>query len=261
MIQASRMILNKSYGRLFVMKKTLVFIFFTFIIIVIVLSMFFGRKIEIQNIDINKPAEKIINVPNICQYPELPTGCESVAATMVLQYYGVNITSEEFAENWLECNGDFYSLNNELYGPDPNEAFAGNPFSENSYGCFASPIVNAINDNSTELNAKKIVNKSIEELCDEYIDNDKPILIWATMSMTESKKGTTWYLQDGSEFTWISGEHCLVLVGYSKDYYFLNDPQSGSTVAYQKDIVEERFTELGSQAVYIYEINKGMARD
>ena len=46
----------------------------------------------------------------------------------------------------------------------------------------------------------------------------------------------------------------LVLVGYNDEYYFLNDPQSGSTVAYQKDVVEKRFKELGFQAVYIYRI-------
>lgn len=90
-----------------------------------------------------------------------------------------------------------------------------------------------------------------EVLCNEYIYNDKPILIWATMGMKESKTGRSWYLQDGSVFTWIAGEHCLVLVGYNDSYYLLNDPLSGSTVAYQKNIVEKRFAELGRQAVYI----------
>ena len=58
-----------------------------------------------------------------------------VAATMVLQYYVVPITAEEFA---------------------------GNPFSEYAYGCFAPPIVEAINGNSTMCNAQIIANKSLE---------------------------------------------------------------------------------------------------
>lgn len=94
-------------------------------------------------------------------------------------------------------------------------------------------------------------NRSLEELCTEYIDNDKPLLIWATMSMKESSAGNKWYLEDGTTFTWTAGEHCLVLVGYNNDYYFLNDPMSGSTVAYQKNIVERRFSELGKQAIHI----------
>ncbi len=197
--------------------------------------------------------EKFIDVPVICQYPRLPTGCEATAVAMVLQYYGINITAEDFASNWLACDANFYSTGGLQYGPDPNEVFAGNPFSEYSYGCYADPIISAINENSTKCKAWKITDKSLGTLCTEYIDQDKPLLIWATMNMRQSRKGNTWYLQDGTKFTWISEEHCLVLVGYDKDHYFLNDPQSGSTVAYEKELVELRFKELGSQAVYISE--------
>ena len=82
---------------------------------------------------ITTPAEeKLIDVPAICQYPELPTGCESVAATMVLQYYEVDITAEEFASDWLACSENFYSSEGKRYGPDPHKVFVGNPFSKKS---------------------------------------------------------------------------------------------------------------------------------
>ena len=197
---------------------------------------------------------KKINVPTICQYPDLPTGCEAVAATMVLQYYGESITAADFASEWLRCSESFYTVNNQMYGPDPNEVFAGNPFSENSYGCFAGAVVNAINGNSTNCKAKSVNAKSVEWLCSEYIDKNRPVLIWATTGMKQSKNGRSWKFENGETFTWIASEHCLVLVGYNDEYYFLNDPQSGSTVAYQKDVVEKRFKELGFQAVYIYRI-------
>ncbi len=196
-------------------------------------------------------AQKLIDVPTIAQSPELPTGCEAVSATMVLQYYGVDITAKEFALHWLECSENFYKANGKLYGPDPNKVFAGNPFTNHSYGCFAEPIVNAINRNSTDCKAQKITDRTLTELCEEYIDNDKPLLIWATMNMKESYEGNAWYLEDGAKFTWTAREHCLVLVGYNDAYYLLNDPMSGSTVAYQKNLVEKRFAELGGQAVYI----------
>lgn len=195
--------------------------------------------------------QKLIDVPMISQYPELPTGCEAVSATMVLQYYGVDITAREFALSWLECSNNFHKTNGRLYGPDPNKVYAGNPFTDNSYGCFAGPIVNAINRNSTDCKAQEITDRTLEELCEEYIDNDKPLLIWATMNMKESYPGNSWYLEDGGKFTWVAQEHCLVLVGYNDAYYLLNDPMSGSTVAYQKSIAEKRFAELGGQAVYI----------
>lgn len=204
---------------------------------------------------IDQLSYQFIKVPNICQYPSLPTGCETVAATMVLQYYKSNITPEEFANNWLEYNQSFWSDGKIDYGPDPNEVFAGNPFSESSYGCYATPIVKAINNNSKEFVAEKISAASLTELCKEYIDKNKPLLIWATMGMKQPKKGRSWILENGNTFTWIAGEHCLVLVGYNRDYYFLNDPQFGITKAYPKNIVEKRFKELGSQAVYIEKTN------
>ncbi len=209
-----------------------------------------GDDIFSEDTDIS--IKKIIDVPSISQYPKLPTGCEAVAATMVLLYWGVDITAQYFAENWLECSESFFNSGGKLYGPDPNEVFAGNPFTKNSYGCYATPIVNAINRNSKKVFAEKFVDKSLEELCSEYIDNDMPLLIWATMSMKESSQGNSWYLKDGRKFTWTAGEHCLVLVGYDEEYYFLNDPMSGSTVGYQKNVVEQRFAELGMQAVCVY---------
>ena len=199
-----------------------------------------------------KIPSKMIAVPLISQHPALPTGCESVAATMVLQYYGADMTPDEFVTSWLECSARFYKKKGKLYGPDPHKVFAGNPFTSRSYGCFALPIVNAINRNSSLCKAEKITDKPLPDLCREYIDNNKPLLIWATMGMRKSYKGQSWYLEDGSKFTWIAGEHCLVLVGYNEDHYFLNDPISGSVVAYEKSIVEKRFAELGHQVVYIF---------
>ena len=215
-----------------------------------------NRPYESDNEDYAVVAEKLIDVPAICQYPEVPTGCEATAAAMVLQYYGINITAEDFAAGWLVCDAGFYSINGLQYGPDPNEVFAGDPFSEYSYGCYAGPIVSAVNKNSAQCRAQKITGESLETLCAEYIDQEKPLLIWATMNMKQSEQGDTWYLQNGARFTWIRGEHCLVLVGYNEDHYFLNDPQSGSTAAYEKEIVEVRFKELGSQAVYISKVNR-----
>lgn len=89
---------------------------------------------------ITTPAEeKLIDVPAICQYPELPTGCESVAATMVLQYYKVDITAEEFASDWLACSENFYSSEGKRYGPDPHKVFVGNPFSKNHTAALQNP--------------------------------------------------------------------------------------------------------------------------
>lgn len=195
--------------------------------------------------------ERALDVPALSQYPELPTGCEATAAAMVLQYCGEDISPTVFAAQWLMCDGNFLWQEGEVYGPDPNEVFVGDPFSEASYGCYATPIVDAINRNSVCCTARLMEGETLASLCKRYIDSGQPVLVWATMEMRVSKAGDTWILPSGDSFTWIAGEHCLVLVGYDDECYYFNDPRAGKTVAYEKTVSQQRFEELGSQAVLI----------
>lgn len=77
------------------------------------------------------------------------------------------------------------------------------------------------------------------------------MLVWVTLRMGEPKKGESWYIDDDTPFTWITGEHCMVLVGYNDKYYFFNDPMTGGVVAYKKDISQQRFEVFGMQALRI----------
>lgn len=210
--------------------------------------------------DITLYERKQLVVPLVCQYPELPTGCESTAAAMVLQYYGENISAENFAESWIEKSSDFYTYGGIDFGPDPNLTFVGDPFTSYGYGCYAPVIVNAINRNSEVCKAESFFGKDLDSLCEEFIDNGEPMLIWASMDMKKTEKGTSWQLPSGEHFTWISGEHCLVLVGYDEKNYYFNDPLTGSVVSYKKQLVKDRYTELGKQAVYISKNDKGTSQ-
>ncbi len=214
-------------------------------VVLVLMSRSIYAKMDTKDEDI------YLEVPKICQYPLLPTGCESVAAAMVLQYYGEDVKAEVFASEWLKKDSNFYNENGVLYGPDPYEVFVGDPFSRNSYGCFAQVIAEAINQNSDLCKAETIYDISLQELCDTYLSHGQPVLIWATMGMKEASDGNSWTLPDGNSYTWIAGEHCLVLTGYDSRHYYLNDPMSGATVGYSKEIVEKRYESLGKQAVII----------
>lgn len=76
------------------------------------------------------------------------------------------------------------------------------------------------------------------------------MLVWATMDMVESAEGGVWQTPDGP-FEWVANEHCLVLVGADSNHYFFNDPSTGRRVKWEKDLVEERYAELGMQAVVV----------
>lgn len=199
------------------------------------------------------PSKLIRNVPTIHQFPQFPTGCESVATVMALNYFGNPITVEQFVDEFLPTSRDFYVENGIHFGPSPYEYFIGNPKSSASYGCMAPVIEKALRacvDDS--LTVSNLSGASLEVLCDQYIDNDIPVILWATIRMLETNPISSWYLNDGTRFTWPGNEHCMLLVGYDDTQYYFNDPYTGKLVAYDKTLTEDRFAELGRQAVVVF---------
>jgi len=196
---------------------------------------------------------KLISVPYISQAGGYPTGCEIVSASMLLQYYEYNVSVDEFIDNYLE-NSFLEEVNGDLYGPNPNEVFVGDPRSVYSYGCYAPVIVNSLNKIlDGEHLAKNTTGSEFNELIENYIDREIPVLVWTSINLLPTSAGTQWYIREsGDKFQWINNEHCMVLVGYDEDKYYFNDPyDDNGVVGHDKELVEERFKELGNQSVVI----------
>lgn len=216
-----------------------------------------GKK-AICNVYIMPQSKKISNVPLIGQ-SKLPTGCETCSATMLLNFYGYKISETTFADKYLVKKPFGYS-NGSYTGPDPNCAFVGTPYSSNSYGAYAPIMVKCMNKYLSDKSYKavEISGKSLEYLSGKYVAQGQPIMIWATINMSPSFKTTTWrvnYTDEnakyklGSYYTWTAGEHCLLLTGYDKNYYYFNDPWTNARTRYSKSLVNTRYNELGKQAV------------
>ena len=196
---------------------------------------------------------KLISVPYISQAGGYPTGCEIVSASMLLQYYEYNVSVDEFIDNYLE-NSFLEEVNGDLYGPNPNEVFVGDPRSVYSYGCYAPVIVNSLNKILDRKHlAKNTTGSEFNELIENYIDREIPVLVWTSINLLPTSAGTQWYIREsGDKFQWINNEHCMVLVGYDEDKYYFNDPyDDNGVVGHDKELVEERFKELGNQSVVI----------
>ena len=186
----------------------------------------------------------------------IPTGCESVSAVSILNYYGIDITPEQFIEEYLPKQG-FYRSNGLLYGPDPNEYFAGDPFQKSSLGCFSNVIhkacLNMQEDEAydmAQLQIQNVSGTSLTTLAETYVANDIPVLIWVTMGMKESKEGMRYLLEDGSTYTWTAGEHCVVLCGFDEENYYIMDPlENGQIVGYPKGLVEKRYSEMNKNTL------------
>ncbi len=189
---------------------------------------------------------------------DIPTGCESVSTVTVLRYWGIDITSEKFIETYLPCQ-PFYRDAGVLYGPNPQEAFAGNPFSKNSLGCFPKVIIQALEhmtaeryDGMEKVTYANVSGEGLATLAKEYVAKGIPVLLWVTMEMQPSYEGMQYYLADGSLYTWRANEHCMVLCGYDETCYYLIDPQTdGQVVNFDKALVEMRYEEMGRHAVVV----------
>lgn len=188
----------------------------------------------------------------------IPTGCESVSTVMVLQHLGIEIEPETFIDNYLPRQ-KFYRVGDTIYGPNPQEFFAGNPYEKNSLGCFPSVIIKAL-DNMKRcgysgmegLRYTDISGMELSQIVIDYIAQDIPVLVWVTMEMKESYEGMQYYLEDGRLYTWRAMEHCMVLCGYDEEFYYLMDPLAdGERAAYEKELVEKRYEEMGRCAVVV----------
>lgn len=209
-------------------------------------------EIQIPEADEGRKASIIKNVPILSQFPDFPTGCESVSAVTVLKFYGEDISAAEFIDEYLPKSADFYYDAGKRFGPSPYEYFIGSPRTSASYGCMAPVIEKALcNYFGSSERVKNTTGSELDRLCSEYIDNGIPVIMWATVNMLEVNPKNTWYLSDGSRFTWPGNEHCLVLKGYDADYYYFNDPYAGKTVKYKKKTVEDRYSALGKQSLVV----------
>lgn len=199
---------------------------------------------------------KIIKAPYIDQTEKWVYGCESVSTVMLLQYIGVDIDPDKFIDGHLP-RGYSSMKNGVMQAPDPMYFYINEPRNLTGWGCYAPSIINGIKSVFKEYKIQKYIpvdesGKTAKELCCEYIDNDMPVIFWGTLDFMPipDKERTKWILPNGDEYTWINGEHCLLLVGYDEKNYYFNDPwHNHGCCPYEKEVVERRHMDQKMQAV------------
>ena len=136
----------------------------------------------------------IWDVPHIYQYDSYPTGCESVSAVCALRYSGVDITVDDFIDQYLVKGSLGETKEGGLTGPSLDDAFIGDPRTVHGCGCNAPVIVRAAERilEGTELEARNLTGTGLETLCREYVSRDIPVVLWATIRMQAWTNTITW---------------------------------------------------------------------
>lgn len=200
------------------------------------------------------PNQMYLQVPEILQNPELPTGCEAVSLTMALQYEGFDVDKITVASDYLIYN---YESDNMAIG------YVGDPFSEEGAGCFAPAIAATalalFTDQEASYKAYDITETNFEDLF-AYIAAGTPVILWTTMYMAEPEFTRMDTEYNGRVYRWYRQEHCVVLSGYNLEERTvqINDPLEG-IVSRNMDEFASIYNLTGKNAVVLKETGEAGA--
>ncbi len=101
----------------------------------------------------------------------------------LLQYQGFSVSASEIARDWLPCQ-PFTCSGADRCGADPEQAYAGDPFSEkNGWYCFQGPVAEAANAylgaQGSPLRAASLSGAGTGKLLAELLAG-RPVAVWFT---------------------------------------------------------------------------------
>ena len=194
-----------------------------------------------------------LEVAPVLQNPELPNGCEAASLACLLQYQGFSVSASEIARDWLPCQ-PFTCSGADRCGADPEQAYAGDPFSEkNGWYCFQGPVAEAANAylgaQGSPLRAASLSGAGTDKLLAELLAG-RPVAVWFTQDYEAPRLNTRffWLLPSGEAYQPYANLHCVVLTGMSDDVCTLADPLQG-TVQVDRALFDEVYTAMGGRAV------------
>lgn len=197
----------------------------------------------------------ILTVQTVFQEPALPNGCEAASLATLLEYNGCSVDLVSLGVDYLPRQSFSYSGPNR-YGPDPEQAYAGDPASSsNGWYCFEGPIIEAANawlrDQGSSLRAQSETGADMDRL-EQLLRQGTPVAVWFTQDYEQPRFNTsfTWTLPDGSTYTPYGNLHCVVLTGMDENQCYLADPMQGDSCI-ERDRFESIYTAMGSRAVVL----------
>lgn len=182
---------------------------------------------------------KRLDVPILYQHPELPSACECVALTNMMNYYGFNLAKNYLVDNYLKYDED-----------DWVNYYVGSPYGEDLGGIMMCPGIshlfdNYIIDHPAPFKGFDVSGKNFENLF-AYIERGHPVQIWSSLNMSDLGEATT-TTDDGYSVYWYS--HSVLITGFDSDegIVYVADSINGACY-YSIDIVKDIYEKQNKQA-------------
>ena len=213
---------------------------------------------SVPDVSLSSPPHLGADLPveRISQLPELINGCEATSLAIVLRYWGYHVSKETIAYGYLPSAPLFWD-NGQRHGPNPEEAYAGNPATTSGFYCYENPVAEAANmylqehgDNGLRALARRDVTE--DELL-TFLDNGWPILVWKTIdNRAPYRSGNLSWIFTGTGEVYVPymNLHVVVLRGYTDAEFLLSDPL-GRESSIDRLLFLELFEQMGSRIVAI----------
>ena len=176
-----------------------------------------------------------LDVPHYKQAHSLT--CESSAASMVANFYGVRLSEEEIIE----------ALPRDT---NPNLGFRGRldgvPGGLTDYGVYAEPIREVLIANGLETTYVEGGLAGIKRA----LDRRHPVIAWITyrLRLQEPVEIT---LSTGQKVKMVNYEHTVVVTGYNQEGFWVNDPFDGRGYFYKSTDFARAFGYLDNMALEV----------
>ena len=174
-----------------------------------------------------KKDSTMLNVVLIRQNPELRYGCEVTSLAMVLNYAGAKTSKMDLYRSVRKdldplvrsSKGDILRWGN------PADGFVGDMTGRRAgYAVFDQPMIALINQKLPG-RAINLTNKTFDQILD-HVSAGYPVVVWTTGDYRLPDRWEGWY--HGKQYIKTPLDlHAVVLVGYDRNYVYLNDPLSG----------------------------------
>lgn len=185
-------------------------------------------QVEFEVSDAEMTPEDYVFSDADLQNPELPTGCEATALSILLRMNGIDATKFDVADAMPK-------------GTDFVNQFWGDPYSATGWACMAPCSIATANIFLADT-GKIITDLTGTELSDIPV----PSAVWVTIGMKDAVPSK--YEKDG--YVLMQNPHCLVVTSVNDDTVSTIDPLEGC-VEYPREQFEKVYKALGSQAIYI----------
>lgn len=201
--------------------------------------------------------DEAISVPIVMQEPALPTGCEITSLTAMLNYYEEPVTKEEMASDFLK-KIPLRMENGKVVGPDPQDAFIGDPASPKGVYVFPQAIVDTaekyVETANKDFVASDLSGSTSLEI-EKYITSGVPVLMWITRELAPPFTNNGWWIEGTQEYhKTFQNQHAVVLTGMDESSVTIMDPLKGN-VTHNRDEFFTSYESLGSYAMTLYKEN------